>query len=205
MRIAVLVFGRLNRCVEHYENIMESLGDNDIDFFVSSDNPSESLMNDFNCLYKPISSNSSAITYYYNLSKYPGRRYETCIDYMTRHFINKNRVLTLLEDYIDKTNVEYDCVVSLRVDCVFKDYFLFDSLEENTIYIPYGSDWVENGINDQIAYGKLDVMRKYNSINPIELLNKKLSIPHPETLNCANIKFHKLLVKRPDMEYYIER
>jgi hypothetical protein len=26
MRIAVLVFGRLNKCVEHYDNIIEKLG-----------------------------------------------------------------------------------------------------------------------------------------------------------------------------------
>lgn len=205
MRIAVLVFGRLNRCAEHYENIMESLGDNEIDFFVSSDNPSESLLNDFNRLYKPKSCNINPINYDYDLSKYPGRRYETRIDIMTRHFINKNRVLDLLEEYIDKNKAEYDCVLSLRVDCVFKDVFLFDSIKDNTIYIPYGFDWVENGINDQLAYGNIEVMIKYNSINPLELLEMGLSIPHPETLNCANIQFHNLLVERPYIEYYIER
>ena len=205
MRIAVLVFGRLNRCTDHYENIMESLGDNELDFFVSSDNPDESLLKDFIQLYKPKSFNHSSITYNYDLSKYPGRRYETRIDIMTRHFINKNRVLALLEEYIEKTHVEYDCVLSLRVDCVFKNGIMFDSIEDNTIYIPNGFDWVENGINDQLAYGNLEVMRKYNSINPVQLLEKGLSIPHPETLNCANIKFHKLQVERPYLEYFIER
>jgi hypothetical protein len=205
MRIAVLVFGRLNRCTDHYENIMESLGDNEIEFFVSSDNPDESLLKDFIRLYKPKMYNHSPITYHYDLSKYPGRRYETRLDIMTRHFINKNRVLSLLEEYIETNGVEYDCVLSLRVDCVFKHGILFDSIEENTIYIPNGFDWVENGINDQIAYGNLEVMRKYNSINPVELLEKGLSIPHPETLNCANIKYHKLLIQRPEIEYFIER
>jgi hypothetical protein len=205
MRIAVLVFGRLNRCAEHYENIMESLGDNDIDFFVSSDNAPENILEDFIYFYNPKLYNNKPISYNYDLSKYPGRRYETRIDIMTRHFINKNRVLGLLEEYIDKTKVKYDCVLSLRVDCVFKDYFFFDSIQENTVYIPYGFDWVENGINDQLAYGKIDVMRKYNSINPLELLEKGLSIPHPESLNCANINFHKLLVERPDIDYYLER
>jgi hypothetical protein len=34
MRIAILVYGRLNKCVEHYNNIIESFRkDNDIDFF----------------------------------------------------------------------------------------------------------------------------------------------------------------------------
>jgi len=205
MRIAVLVFGRLNRCGDHYDNIIKSLGDNEVDFFVSSDNPDESLLKEFIRLYKPKSYIHTPITYHYDLSKYPGRRYETRIDIMTRHFINKNRVFELLEQYIEKTKVEYDCVLSLRIDCVFKNSFLFDSFEDNTIYIPNGFDWVENGINDQIAYGKLEVMRKYNLINPVELLEKRLSIPHPETLNCANIKYHKLLIERPEIEYFIER
>lgn len=34
MHIAVLIYGRLNKCVEHYDNIVESIGKhNDIDFF----------------------------------------------------------------------------------------------------------------------------------------------------------------------------
>jgi predicted transcriptional regulator len=78
-------------------------------------------------------------------------------------------------------------------------------LDNNTIYIPSGYDYVVNGINDQIAYGKLDVMKKYNYINPVDLLEKKLSIPHPESLNYANINFYKLNIKRPNIKYYLDR
>ena len=47
MHIAVLIYGRLNKCREHYANIVESLGShNNIDFFLSSDNAPESLLND---------------------------------------------------------------------------------------------------------------------------------------------------------------
>jgi hypothetical protein len=80
---------------------------------------------------------------------------------------------------------------------------VFDNLKDDTIYIPEGYDW--GGVNDQIAYGKLDVMKKYNSINAVDLLEKNLSIPHPETLNCANINFHKLKIERIHVEYYIDR
>ena len=120
MRIAVLVYGRLNKCVEHYENIVESIGKyNDIDFFVSSDNSSESLFNDFIDLYKPKLYNNSNIQYEYDLGKYPGKRGETNIHNMTCHFINKNRVFLLLEEYKNKYNIHYDCVLSLRIDIVF--------------------------------------------------------------------------------------
>jgi len=206
MRIAILVYGRLNKCVEHYNNTLESLGENnEIDFFLSSDNSSESQLSNFIRLYKPVLYNNNPIHYDYDLSKYPVRNSETKIHNMTCHFINKQRVVMLLEEHISRNSIQYDCVVSLRIDCVFKDKFDFGSLEDNTIYIPSGFDYVDNGINDQVAYGKIDVMKKYNSMNPIDLLEKKLSISHPESLNCANIKYHGLNIKRPKINYHIDR
>lgn len=206
MHIAVLIYGRLNKCVEHYNNIVESIGKhNTIDFFLSSDNSSESLLNDFISIYNPKSYNNSPIQYDYDLGIYPGKRSETQIHNMTCHFINKNRVFLLLEDYIGKYNIHYDYIVSLRVDCVFTNTFTFHTLEYNTIYIPNNYDYVENGINDQVAYGNLDVMKKYNSINAVELLKNNLSIPHPESLTYANIKFHKLEIVRVNIQYHLDR
>ena len=204
MRIAILVYGRLNKCVEHYNNIIESFRkDNDIDFFLSSDNSSELLLNDFIHLYKPILYNNSPIHYDYDLGKYNGKRDETNIHTMTCHFINKNRVFLLLEEHINKSNLEYGCVVSLRIDCVFQNTFDFNSLKDNTIYIPSGFDFIDKAVNDQVAYGKLDVMKKYNCIDAISLLEKKLSIPHPESLTYANIKYYNLTLERPHIIYYL--
>ncbi len=206
MRIAVLVYGRLNNCVKHYENIVESIGRyNDIDFFLSSDNSSELLFNDFINLYKPKLYNNDTIKYEYDLGKYQGKRGETNIHNMTCHFINKNRVFLLLEEYKNKYNIHYDCVLSLRIDIVFLNNFIFNNLEDNTIYIPHGNDFLDNAINDQVAYGNIDVMKKYNSINPVDLLEKNLCIPHPESLNYANIIFHKLQIKRVDVKHNLDK
>ena len=206
MHIAVLIYGRLNKCAENYENIIENIGKhNSIDFFFSSDNSCESLVNDFIKLYKPKLYNNNATQYEYNLGKYPGIRSETNIHNMTCHFINKNRVFMLLEEYINKENINYDCVISLRVDCVFHNNFIFDNLKENTIYIPHGNDFIDNAINDQIAYGIVDVMKKYNSIDIVDLLEKKLSIPHPESLTLANIIFYKLQIERVNIKYILNR
>lgn len=206
MRIAILVYGRLNKCLEHYKNIIASLGENnDIDFFASSDNSSELQLTCFINLYKPILYNNSSIEYDYDLGNYPGKRDETNIHNMTCHFINKNRVWMLLEEHINRNNIQYDCVVSLRIDCVFKNKFDFNSLDNNTIYIPFSYDYIDTAINDQIAYGKIDVMKKYNSINALDLLEKKLSIPHPESLNYANIHYYKLKIKRPHINYYLDK
>jgi len=205
MHIAVLVYGRLNKCVEHYNNIIKSLGDNNyINFFMSSDNSPQSLLNSFIDLYNPILYDNSPTKYNDNLGKYPGLRSETNIHNMTCHFINKNRVFLLLEEHITKNNIKYDCVVSLRIDCIFQNNFVFDNLQDNTIYIPFGYDFLDECINDQIAYGKIDVMKKYNSINPVFLLEKKLSIPHPESLNYANLHFYNLKIERIELQYYLD-
>ena len=173
--------------------------------FFSSDNSSESLFNDFIHLYKPKLYNNSTIQYEYDLEKYPGKRRETNIHNMSCHFINKNRVFFLLEEYMNKENIHYDCVISLRIDLVFLNNFIFNNLEDNTIYIPYGEDYIDNAINDILAYGNIYVMKKYNSINPLDLLEKKLSIPHPESLNCANLIFHKLQIKRVNIKYKLDK
>lgn len=204
MKIAVLVYGRLHKCTDHYDNIMQSLRRaNEVDFFASSDNSAE--IGDFVAVYKPLMYNNDPITYNVDYSQYLGRRGETNIHNMTCHFINKNRVFALFEDWcLRHAAAEYDAVVSLRVDCVFQTQFEFDNLRDQTVYIPLGSDYV-GGINDQIAYGKPDVMKKYNGINPKELLDFGRSIPHPENLTRANLEFHHLGVDRVDLRYEIRK
>ena len=205
MLIAVLIYGRLHQCAEHYNNIVECLGkQNDINFFFSSDNSPESLVNDFITLYKPILYNNNPIHYDSYLEKYPGINIQTNDHSITCHFMNKNRVFSLLEEYINKESIQYDVIVSMRIDCIFHNNFIFNNLEDNTVYIPVDGDY--GGINDQIAYGKVDVMKKYNSINIIELLDKKLTyMLHPETLTLVNINFNNLLIKRVDLQYKLDR
>ena len=134
-------------------------------------------------------------------------RPETNLNNMLRHFINKTRVLALLEMHIEKENINYDVVISLRIDLVFNHKLNFSDIEDNTIYIPKEYDYVQNGINDQFAYGNLSVMKKYNTIilNMNELLESNKSILHPESLTLANINFHNLKIIRTQISYYIER
>jgi hypothetical protein len=214
MRIAVLVYGRLNKCVEHYNNIVEALGnDNSIDFFLSSDNSSESQLDDFIRLYKPVDYtnntviNGDTIKHIQSLYRYNKKRAETNLQNMLSHFINKYRVFSLLELYIQKENIDYDVVVSLRVDLVFKGKFKFKGIENNRIYIPRDYDHLDDGINDQVAYGRLTVMKKYNSIflRMFDLLDRSLSITHPECLTLANIQECNLEIERVILPHNIER
>jgi hypothetical protein len=199
MRIAVLVYGRLARCAEHYENTINAIGtQHTIDFFASSDNSAN--IDEFVRIYKPISYINETIENTYNLDKYRKRLY-VAVDNMVRHFINKQRVLSLLE----KHDAKYDAIVSLRIDCVFTGNFNFDNIDDNTIYVPQGNNFY--GLNDQIAYGKPAVMKLYNSIfsNLMLLLEESRSVLHPESLTLANVQYHNLKIVRVVLQYFIER
>jgi len=126
---------------------------------------------------------------------------------MICHFINKERVFSLLEKFIEIEKVQYDCILSLRIDIVFQTQFQFNfPLKTNTIYIPLGFDFVF-GINDQIAYGDLEVMKKYMNIvsNIILFLDNKITIPHPENLTKTNILYNNLNIERFTLDYFIEK
>ena len=202
MRIAILVFGRLDACEQHYDNIKATFGEgNHIDFFASSDD--SPLIKDFVRIYKPIAYTNEKIDHYVDFSTFPGKYPETNIQNMACHFINKYRVFFLMEQHISNLNIQYDAIVSLRVDLVFHNKFINFEMEPNTIYIPEGSDWRVNGINDQVAIGSFPVMKIYNNVynNSIELLQKGLTVPHPETLTNCNLLHNNVIIKRISLRY----
>ena len=155
MKLAVLVFGRLNKCVEHYANIIESIGkQHSLDFYLSSDNSSDASLNVFIKTYNPIAYTNEKIQHYYNLDNYP-KYYETNVPYMILHFINKYRVFQLMKN----SNRKYDIILSLRIDLVFENPIIFpNKIVQNTIYIPNEHDYYE-GINDRLAYGDFATMK----------------------------------------------
>jgi hypothetical protein len=92
-----------------------------------------------------------------------------------------------------------------QADLIYKTEFFLQNVIRKTLYIPCGEDHC--GINDQIAYGNFDSMERYCNIfdNTIFLLESKLSIPHPESLHHANIKYNNLQVTRFFLDYVIDR
>jgi hypothetical protein len=123
---------------------------------------------------------------------------------MTRHFINKQRVFNLLEEHIKTTGSQYDVVLSIRADLKINNRFNFNT-KPNTIYIPRGNDFINYAINDQIAYGSYDVMKKYMNVinNCDKILKGGKSIPHPESLTLANLEINNIKIVRVGLDYYI--
>ena len=205
MRIAVLIYGRLNKCIENYDSIINTIGkEHEINFFLSSDNSSKNLLDEFIINYKPIDFINDKIVYTCNFIKYRKTK-ETNVHNMTCHFINKGRVFTLLEKYIKKTDIKYDIVLTLRVDIKISSNFNFNDFKNDILYIPKYKD--HYGINDNIAYGSLEIMEKYmNIFSYCEfLLNTTACRVNPEILTLANIKYHNLKVCRIDFNYIIDK
>ena len=210
MKIAVLVYGRLNKNIDQYNYIINSIGvENNIDFFCSSDNSSKKDLDNFVNKYKPkkyinskIIIQEDILNYYKSFPK-PN---ETNVENVIRHFTNKERVYKLFKEYIEKNKTHYDIILCLRIDLDIFDKFNFENTERNILYIPKGRDF-RSGINDQIAYGNQYVMEKYLNIltycGPI--LENYMSFFHPENLTKANINFHKLKVHRFKFRYNINK
>ena len=122
MKVAVLLYGRINNYDIHYKNTIEALGEeNQVDFFLSTDPSLNEDILGFTKLYKPILVCSDPINTDIDLYKYNNRRSEVNIHNMERHFINKMRVFKLLENYLETNNknIEYDYIISTRVDMYF--------------------------------------------------------------------------------------
>lgn len=213
MRVAILVYGRLDKALCNYRYIKNSIGSLEkietIDFFCSSDNSSN--IEEFIIKYKPKDYINDKIDIdeneleYYNMYRVPG---EVSVKNVLKHFTNKKRVYHIFNQYRKENNLHYDVVVSLRIDIKIFKKFMINKPNHNTIYIPNCEDH-RNGINDQIAYGDQIVMEKYCNIidNCKFILNNKLSKIgfHPENLTLANIKLNELTIERFNLKYKITR
>lgn len=211
MKIAALLYGRLTKSKEHYDNIRDALGsEHEVDFFMSSDNSPEEQLQEFLESYNPKGYINEPLQHEVDFNQYQPIRPEhtpLSVYYMGCHFLNKLRVVTILEQYIQTQGVQYDVIVSLRLDLIFETKFNFVQPQERHIYIPVGRDYVDNAVNDNIAYGTLDVMRKYCQIYiwAHALLERKLVLNHPETLNYANLLLHSFHIVRVDISYTFDK
>lgn len=217
MKICLLLYGRIKYFKEHHSNLMSTISNfvynsenqTNIDIFYSSDNEPILELNEFIKLYNPKLYCNDLIVNTCDWKKYSGLRDETKIDNMYKHFFNKKRVFNLALNYSIDNHFKYDLFILTRLDIKYDTNIQLsvNNIVDDSIYIPSGYDYLNNAINNQIAIGKMTAVKKYTSLfdNVDYLLNHKLSIPHPESLNYANILFNCLQIVRFDLKYTIIR
>jgi len=204
----VLLYGRIANYKEHYSHLLYILGkENTVDFFYSCDNAPEEDLRSFIDIYKPIYINNEPILRKFNFEAYPNH-YGVNFNNMEAHFVNKERVFSLLEKHIDLTQVTYDLVFCTRIDMIYSTKIKYFSIEQDTIYIPHDiTHYFDTWMNDHFAYGSLEVMKKYCSLYRRcgYLLYNGKSIAHPEALTFANLADYRIQSNRFRIEYDIER
>ena len=219
MKLAVLLYGRINNYDIHYKNTIEALGEeNQVDFFLSTDPSLNEDILGFTKLYNPVLVCSDPINIEIDLYKYNNTRSEVNIHKMERHFFNKMRVFKLLEDYLETNdkNIEYDYIISTRVDMYFFEkvnYNLFTKDKKKHLFIPFNTyamdtngDFEPSFLNDQFAIGDFESMKIYMNIyNNLPLLLDNGYTVHPEILTKANVNCFEISVSRFYINYDLHR
>jgi len=111
----------------------------------------------------------------------------------------------LIEKYQTSHNIHFDVIVKYRAEINSSDILKFDETKNDKLYIPNGLDY--GGINDQIAYGDFNIMKKYCELgngNIEKLYIEKKIRYHPETLLCHHIKSLNLSLVRPSFSYQLD-
>jgi len=207
MKIALLITGKVNTDADQYQNFYDNfIKDNDVDIFVSHSKDKAEKISKFCELYKPKCIIESSENYY-DVSMY-SKSNETNLHNMMCMFLNRKNVMHLLDAHIKATNTKYDVINSTRCDLWFDGRINFsDFVEEinhNKVAIPSYCDY--GGVNDQFAFGNLDVMNKYLSVyDNISNLAKQGCIIHPETLLLYHLQALKVDRHRFTIKYAIKR
>lgn len=205
MKIAILFSGRIFKFRNHYNNIMENIVQgHDADFFLSHSPELDEDLESFCEIYEPVATCNDPIPEF-DFTQYPVfPEFTTNRRNITSMLYNRIRVFNLLDEYIKKTRIHYDCIVSYRFD-LFSYNKLDYKIEPNILYIPEGSDYC-SGINDQVAYGTYEQMKIYmNAFNHIDTILLTTGIIHPESINKDNLLLHNVVIQRTTFDYEIIR
>ncbi len=211
MKLAILYSGRIDNFEKSYEKIMENIvEDNEVDFFISYQKGTnyEELIK-FIEKYKPKLYRESDENYF-DISQYiePSHLIVKSKHNMMCMFLNRKYVFELFEKYVKVLNKEYDLIFSCRVDIIIKSkidlYRLYYWSSKGYISIPGGDD--QNGINDKIAVGNYNEMKKYfKCYDSLKYIFDNGGTLHPETcLFEYLILYMRLNLSRFYLDYQIE-
>ena len=195
MKVAILFSGRINYYKDIYNNIVEKLvSNNKVDFYLSTspDIIDENDLIGFIDLYKPIKVINEHIKHDFDYNKYEKLSCWVRPKNICDMWYNRMCIFNEIED-------KYDIILSYRLDLIAFNSMNFDI--NDYINIPYYADY--EGINDQVAYGNYNEMKKYMNLYSYlpEILNNCLM--HPETILKYYINNYNLNINRFKFVYYI--
>lgn len=129
------------------------------------------------------------------------------LDNMYSMFYHNYKCIELIKNYQEKYKCNFNVIIKYRADIKSYDLLKFEQdipLLYNTIYIPDNFDW--GGINDQIAYGNYESMKKYSEcyLKFLEI-SKIVKVYHPETILNGYLNYINIKVKRIKFDYNLNK
>ena len=128
----------------------------------------------------------------YTLDKSLVPVYENCYS----QFYHNKKCFDLIEKYQNNNNMVFDVIIKQRCDIDTNDIIPIGIPEDNTIYIPEGEDNL--GINDRVAYGNYNSMKKYcDTVNNIIDMCKNQGVKYnPEIILKKQLENNNLNIIR---------
>lgn len=210
MKIAILLSGRIYNNLEQYQNILDSLvQNNDVDFFISyPKNTNKSIVKWVSNTYKPKVLFENPEDYYdvKNYNKPP----ETNSHNVMCMYLSRANLCRQFVNYINQTDENYECVISTRMDLFYKIPMNYNDIltyisDEKSIIIPENGDY-RNGINDQFSIGNTSSIQTYmNVYYNIKYFLESGVLLHPETLLRMQLTQMLLSVYRINFLYELRR
>ena len=109
-------------------------------------------------------------------------------------FYHENKAFSLIENDVVRNKRQYDCILYCRADMDSEDKLVLEIPKPNVIYIPSGEDF--DGINDKLAYGNFDSMKKYCSVIKDLTSSESMNGMMPESILKRHLDAEKLEVVR---------
>jgi hypothetical protein len=209
MKIAVYFSGRITAYDHTIEHILKMKKENNITFFCSLNLDKITMFEQKFFDLLEITEQQYCIQPTPSLPNWV----KECLPYTNRgcrpnnvysQIFHNQQCWNLIQKFQEKNNMLFDVVCKYRADIVCSEPFSFVPVEENTIYIPEGFDY--EALNDQIAYGNIDVMKVYSTLFERfeHICSKRQCIYHPETLVKFNIESNNISVQRFHFTYTLD-
>jgi hypothetical protein len=208
MRIALLFCGRVNGYQDCYESFMNhiirSFDGVEYDSFLAHNAENRNVdIDTFLKLYnvKQHVNEIPAIDNVQGTPRHPEAEAMGLSGF--KMFYYWKRAFELMEDYSKTHSIHYDIVIYMRADEFFQSNMVLPYIEQNKIYVPEGYD--HNGLNDQMAVGRIDAMRSYMNVYcEIPTIFQVYRRPfHPETYALIIAHYKKLTVVRFKLAYHL--
>lgn len=203
-RIAVLFSGRIisyEKCFSHFQSIIDKYNPT---FFLSLnlseiDEYTKTFCEKFNIRNEQLNVEKTIVPESLN-------KISSCSNVKNTYsmFYHNYKAFCLIKKYQNNYNINFDVIVKYRADINSSEMLNLEDLDKDILYIPKGCDY--GGLNDQIAYGDLNVMEKYCELGNgfIETLHFTKNVRyHPETLllNYHKFYFSDIKINRPHFSY----